>query len=359
MGERILQGYKRLFEVRILHHYWLDEGGDVFDNLPQEIRNNRLLDYTISNFLSLAPTKTTTQLIQDLQCVLKSTPLGLIIGAPGHIAVPVDATFDFIVKVEHPDFFNYTALTLRKQNIYEIFHTPDEKIYRYKENVFIFSNETGTSKDLYNPVERLYFLSKATPSYAGAVKYPAESLVGSLFQATVDKPAAAPPSSGWQLIANAAKHPIYVHQDDMQTIVPPPGLVGAPQKGIELTADIPDDIFALVRIKTLLPTNAFSLLRTTNPVNPLQPTELRKPVFEIRFKNRSTIWKYYDRRKGKSDTPDNSVFTEPNPLPLTFFGNASAAGPAQRTKASAGMVNVKVDASIPPKITGLVSEIFQ
>lgn len=359
MGERILLGYKRLFEVRILHHYWLDEGGDVFDNLPQEKRHQRLLNYNITNFLSLAPTATTAQLLQDLHCVLKYTPLGLIIGAPGNVAVPGDAIFQFIVKVEHPDFFNYTALTLRKQNISEIFHAPDEKIYRYKENVFVFSNETGSTKILYNPPETLYFLSKSTPTYTGAVDYAAESLVGSLFQATIDKPAAAPPSSGWLSIANAAKHPIYVHQNDMDTIVPPPGLVGAPTKGIELTVDFPDDIFALVRIKTLSPTNDFSLLRLTNPVDPLHPAVLREPVFQIRFKNRSTIWKYYDRRKDKTDTPDNAVFTEANPLPLTFFGNASTAGPAQRTKPSAGSIKVKVDANTPSNITGLVSEIFQ
>jgi len=31
MAERIINGYKRLFEARLLHHYWLDEGATLFD----------------------------------------------------------------------------------------------------------------------------------------------------------------------------------------------------------------------------------------------------------------------------------------------------------------------------------------
>jgi len=55
MAERIVNGYKRLFEVRLIHHYWLDEGGDVFDSLGEDIRNKRLLTYDLRPFLAITP----------------------------------------------------------------------------------------------------------------------------------------------------------------------------------------------------------------------------------------------------------------------------------------------------------------
>src|SRR6185369_11183814 len=51
------------------------------------------------------------------------------------------------------------------------------------------------------------------------------------------------------------------------------------------------------------------------------------PVFEIRFKNRSTIWKYINKSTGAL------MSTEPVPLPLTLHGNAGT-----KQKPSEGLV---------------------
>jgi hypothetical protein len=367
MSERFSTEYKRLFEVRILHHYWLDEGGEVFDSLAENIRNTRLLNYDLRTFLSLMPTEDTAQTLKGLDCKFKATTLGFVVAAPKNIVLPSDAVFEFIMTVRSSEFFNYTSLTLRKQKIVELDHKPHDKIYRYKENVPTFSNETGTSKSLPNPPNppnspvTILFLSRPTPAFAVSTDYKAESFVGTLHQALQDHPPDAPPSAGWQTIENPSDHPIYVHQDDSSTLVPPMGLTGVPDRGIELTEGIPENIFALIKIKTLQPNNEFSLVQLVNPADPADPqkVELREPVFEIRFKNRTTIWQYYKKNKGKPKDPATPPIRETGPLSLTFFGNASPES-LNLQKPSHGDVKVKFENNDPARIIErVISEIFE
>lgn len=380
MAEQIVNGYKRLFEVRLLHHYWLDEGAKIFDLLPkddiernalptplereQPTRERRLLNYDVRPFLSVVPTATTEQRLKGLRCVFKATALGLVVAVPKDVPIPDNTLFEFVVTVRNADFFNYTALTLRKQKIHELYHQAEDKTYRYKENVFLFSNETGTSKSLHvSPSlptgEDVRFLSRPIPAFIGTATYQIESLVGALHQALVDLPTAAPPSAGWSTIADPTKQPIYAHQDDAPAIVFPSGLTNVPQRGVELTPDLPDDLFALIRIKTLVPTNnPFSLLLTTN-LAPPAPSVLRSPIFEIRFKNRSTVWKYYNKTTQVAESNSGGLF------PLTYSGNAYVkANPdptptfTRRQPPSVASIKVTPDTNDPSKITELISEIF-
>ncbi|QIL74977.1 hypothetical protein [Hymenobacter sp. HDW8] len=78
MAERIVSGYQRLFEVRLLHHYWLDEGQTVFDALPEAERLQRLLTYDVRSFIPFAPTPATAKALQGLGGVFKSTALGAL-----------------------------------------------------------------------------------------------------------------------------------------------------------------------------------------------------------------------------------------------------------------------------------------
>jgi hypothetical protein len=44
MSERLSSKYQNLFRVQILHHYWLDEGATLFDQITDPIqKTNRLL----------------------------------------------------------------------------------------------------------------------------------------------------------------------------------------------------------------------------------------------------------------------------------------------------------------------------
>jgi hypothetical protein len=64
----------------------------------------------------------------------------------------------------------------------------------------------------------------------------------------------------------------------------------------------------------------------------------------MRLKNRSTFWAYLDKLTGAVGT------TEPQPLPLTYFGNAGT-----RQKPSRGLVKAQMNGA---RITRLVSDIY-
>jgi hypothetical protein len=335
MAERIINGYRRLFEIRLLHHYWLDEGALVFDLIPdKEKRDIRLLAYDRRSFLAVAPTAKTAETLNRLGCVYKDTALGLIVAVPDSIVVPVEAIFAFMVTVKHPAIFTYTVLTLRPQKIFEIYYQAEDKIYRYKENVPVLSNLTGASRGTGS--NKTLFLSKEIPSLTDDDQV--ESLVlsnGALLQLTGDQPGA----GTQQIHSPATDLPVFVHQDDVPQILPPAGLIGAPARGIALTDDIADNVFALIRLSPIRADDGdFSFIDGSGHA------KANHPVFQIRFKNRSTFWRYLNRSTG------DVMSTETQPLPLTHFGNAGT-----KQKPSEGLVKPVNSNS---KITQLVSEIY-
>ena len=146
MAERITTGYKRLFEVRILHHYWLDEGATIFDNLPESERNKKLLNYKADQLISVSPTPKTQKLLDGINAVARQTSLGLVVAIPETQITPDDSVFLFTIEIKDSAFFNYTSFTLLDRKIVECFSPGENKIYRYKANVPVFSNLTGVSQ---------------------------------------------------------------------------------------------------------------------------------------------------------------------------------------------------------------------
>jgi hypothetical protein len=305
MAEKIVNGYKRFFEVRILNHYWLDQGKTVFDSWQTDIkRNNRLLNYDVRNILSASPTIATERQLKVLHCIFRDTSMGFVVAVPENIIIPDDTSFEFVLTVQNPDFYNYTALTLPRRKIQELYHTATNAMHRYKENVFLFSNKTGTKKTING--KAVLFLSRPIPIFNSGSEYNAENFTGSatkLFQALLDKPSA-PPSNSWQEFTDPDKLPVFAHQDDIPDILMPDG---THFRGIELKDGISDNVFALIRIEKLDALHSHRLM---------DDLTYRSPVFEIHFKNRSTFWKYFKKKSGTFDS------IETDPLPLTYFGNA-------------------------------------
>lgn len=335
MAESNINQYKRLFEIRLLHHYWLDEGATVFDLLqPKTRREERLQEYDMRSFLAVAPTSATAKEIKGLRGVYKETALGCMVAVPDIAVIPADAVFEFAVTVRDPAFYGYTALTLQPRKISGFYHQPDNKTYRYKENVPVFSNLTGASRG--TGVGKSLYLSAEIPALADDDQV--ESLIisgNALLQLTGDQPGA----GTQQLTPQANKLPVYVHQGDAPAVVPPADISGAPSRGIMLTDGIPDNVFALVRLSAVrVDDGDFSLIGSGGHA------KATSPVFEIRFKNRSTIWKYINKSTGAL------MSTEPVPLPLTLHGNAGT-----KQKPSEGLVKAVKSGD---KITQLVSEIF-
>jgi hypothetical protein len=335
MAERLRNGYKRLFEVRLLHHYWLDEGGTLFDLLPDATRC--LLTYDHRPFLKLAPTPATAKILAGLGCIYRDTALGGLVAAPDDAVIPDETVFELVLTVQQAAFQNYTALTLQPRKIYELYYAAEDKMYRYKENVPVLSNMTGVTRGA-GPTLSLY-LSQEVPAPAPTDRVEALVAVGgALQQLTSDPPGAATQ----QVAAAIGNAPVFVHQADAPVLVPPAGLAGVPARGLRLTEGIPDDVFALIRIAAVRPGNAdFSCT-----VGGKARTDY--PVFQVRFKNRSTTRHYFNRVTGAPTT------TDPNPLPLTFSGNAGS-----KLKPAPEAIKLTFDPMVAGRITGIQSNIFE
>jgi hypothetical protein len=335
MSESVTNGYKRLFEVRMLHHYWLDEGATAFDQIGnQATRDSRLLNYDKRSFLAVRPSLSTAKMLAGYHCIFRETPLGFVIAAPANLKMPDDTVLEFVVTVQDSRLFEYTALTLQAQTIYEIYADFGKTIYRYKENVPVLSNVTGAKRGA--GANEALFLSQELPSPTGNDQV--ESLVlsgNSLAQLTSDDPGA----TTQQLAANATDLPVYLHQGDVPAITPPAGLAGAPAKGVRLSEDVADDVFAYLSLRAVRANDAaFSFIDGAGGAKAVPP------VYQIRFKNRSTYWRYLDKRTSAVNS------TEANPLPLTYFGNAGA-----KQKPSGSQVKAEKSGQ---RITRLVSEIY-
>jgi hypothetical protein len=333
MTGRVDLNYQTLFEVRLLHHYWLDEGTIIFDLITDPAqKNKRLQAYDRRSFLAVAPTAATATLLKALHCVYKDTALGFTVAASGLRAIPANVLFEFVVTVTHADFFNYTALTLPPQKVRELYHQAEDKTYRYKENVFVLANLTGTSRG--TDANKTLFLSSKHPARGGRDK--AENGVAAE-AAPVSLAGNAPKPTLQRLSARTAHFPVFVSQDDVPVIVPPAGLVGAPKRGILLADGIPDTVFAVLR---LTPVRAddddFSFIDAGGHA------KTPPPIFQVRFKNRSTLWRYLNKNTGAI------YFAERNRPPLTYFG---AEGLVNAEKSSSRIIRLVSERLIYPAIT--------
>ncbi|MCI5148575.1 MAG: hypothetical protein D3916_04155 [Candidatus Electrothrix sp. MAN1_4] len=367
MSEQVSNRYRPLFEIRLLHHYWLDEGGIVFDQLKskedtkdknEEKRNERLRSYDCRRFFVIEPTAGTAKILNGFGCIYKTTALGCIVAVPDKVNVPAQTMFEFVVTVRDADFFYYTALTLRPQKIYEFYDKQEKRTYRYKENLSVLSNRDGVMRNIDSNGNTL-FLSQEFPDTADGV----ESFFienDQLKQMISDK------SGDVQKLGAKDGSPVYVHQGDIPPdITPPPNLSeeekekweNVPKRGWLLSDGIPDDVFILIRLQARPnrldnKNEEFSLVDENGQAKEKDDEEGKRkpdnPVFDVRFKNRSTFWQYHDKKTGEI-IPNGS---ENKPIPLAYFGNAGT-----KQKPSNGDP-VKIEKDEHSKVTKLVSEIF-
>lgn len=334
MVETVRVGYTRLFEVRVLHHYWLDDGATVFDALPADVQLARLFAYDIRQVVQIAPDAATSAAISGLGGVFRRTGIGCVVAVPDTTIVPSATEFVFHLSPCDPEYAGYTALTLRDRRIVDVVEPTDPpQWHRYKANVPVLSNLTGAVRGA--GAGRQLFLSREYPMGAGDE---VEALV--LSGSTVRQLTGDPPGAAARDLGSRDALPVYVHQGDAPPIVPPAGSTGAPPAGIELAPDTPTAVAAVIRLTPRREDDdAFSFTEADGV--PRAPT----PVFEIHLLNRSTVRRYRDRRTG------GVLATEPAPLPMTHIGNA---GDKQQPAALA----VATETDDAGRITALMSDIY-
>ncbi|MBN8674264.1 MAG: hypothetical protein J0L56_09025 [Chitinophagales bacterium] len=118
--------YRTLFEVKILHHYFLNKGTLLFDLMDINKEKKEVLKkYDIRNFLHIEPTEACKRILKQYRCIFKLTPTGFLIGlraektAPDKykpVFKPEDTSrFSFLVYFTDTFFINYTALPMQRQ----------------------------------------------------------------------------------------------------------------------------------------------------------------------------------------------------------------------------------------------------
>lgn len=335
MSEQISVKYRRLFELRVLHHYWLDDGATVFDSIADPLKKQqRLSSYDVRSFLDIRPTSKTEKELEAYRAIVINSALGVIAAVPEEAVIAKDALFEFAVIVRNPAFINYTALTLRQQRIVDLYDAEQGKRYLYKENVPVLSSLTGTSRGADD--NEVLFLSREFPAIANDDLVEAIGLSSnSLTQLSADQPG----DHLHTITDQAGLWPVYVHQGDVP-VLEVPEIESQVFRGIALDSNLPKDVFALIHLHAERPSDSrFSLIDSQGRARQTPPS------FHVRLKNRSTFWQYLNQSNGSLE------FETAEPLPSTYFGNAG-----NRRKPSENSVKPVLSGD---RVIKLVSEIYE
>jgi len=123
MSFRII--YKNLFEINLLHHFFLDKGEEAYDTMSQEDKEKVELTYDIRELLEITPTPDCRKALSARYCLFKLTPKGILVGIkakPDELQpdkfnpfapLDEDLTFRFMIRLKDLNFMNYTALPLQ------------------------------------------------------------------------------------------------------------------------------------------------------------------------------------------------------------------------------------------------------
>jgi hypothetical protein len=351
--------YNMLFEVKILHHFFLNKGETIFDSMSDEDKALIMLNYDVREFFDIYPTPECLKTLNAHNCVFKATSQGIIIGIRAESddqnppnfnpfnPFSTDQVFTFVIQLKDMGFMNYTALPLTGNS---------GKIY-------VFGNLTSSSPKSYPSIASNPSIYEVDTEY-----YPGDMLAGdtdnltTLFTALKKTTSPVTNTDDWMAETLADNIPLsYANKNDQHSVVHgtllykvsvpdiTPSITVKTASGITISPEInilageyrtvqidmrrfpdgfytihfeypdppyDDDIRFYLFQQRSNPFGIFNLaLQSDNPdYNMIDGNGfLRSPVYELRFRNRHTYWRYV----GKAFNA-NSV-TE-NPLPLTRFG---------------------------------------
>jgi hypothetical protein len=112
--------YKPLFQVNILHNYFLNKGVDEFFSMNESAKTRQLEVYDVNTFFSINPTGNTAWKLSGHNLVFKTTNTGFTIWSKvtgnnnniPFIALDNNLSFTFLLKLKDTAFFNYSNLKL-------------------------------------------------------------------------------------------------------------------------------------------------------------------------------------------------------------------------------------------------------
>lgn len=350
--------YGILFEVKIIHHYFLNRGEEVYDAMSDADKAKMMLKYDAREIFEIIPTEECSKILNAYNCIFKATSAGILVGlrAESNGMEPPkfkpfkpmddDVMFTFLIKLRDFDFMNYTALPFTGNN----------------GQVFTFQNTIAGAP------KKFPAISSIPPVYQAAKEYlPGDMLSDSpnnqtkLFTA-LQKTTQATSTADWLTEQLADNLPLqYVNVNDRHPLVrgifsyqvknadTEPTATVKTATGITVTPkvtilpgdfrtvqidmrELPDGFYT-VHFESAAPVYsddiAFYLLQQReSPLGILQLNVksddatynifdpqgfMLSPAFELRFRNRRTRWRYVGEKFNDASVTDT-------PLPLTRFG---------------------------------------
>ncbi|MCY1718985.1 hypothetical protein OU798_01440 [Prolixibacteraceae bacterium Z1-6] len=110
--------YKPLFQVNILHKYYLNKGTQDYLTMSEAEQYKQLICYNLSNLFTVLPSAKSRQKIDGHQLVFKTNTSGFIIWTKisesnenfPFISLADDLEFTFLLKLKNHTFFNFSNL---------------------------------------------------------------------------------------------------------------------------------------------------------------------------------------------------------------------------------------------------------
>ncbi|MBN1340829.1 MAG: hypothetical protein JXA03_15985 [Bacteroidales bacterium] len=355
----ILIRYNILFEVKILHHYFLNRGLDVYEKMTAEEQANFMLKYNTGDFFEIIPTLECRKTLNVHHCLFKTSAQGMIVGLRAqpdeedpekfrpYIPLDNDLEFTFLVYLRDYEFLNYTALPLadNEGRVYVFTNIKGNTTKQFPSLSItppLFNNGKQylpgdiLSNNLANPTELYIAHVKTTSNTGTATDWLTEKKSDGFPMAYANSGDrfTLVRSSFTYTVKTADVEPSVTVKNNMGTTVTP-RIVILPGEFRKLQVDMRDftEGFYTMHLESAAPeytddisffliqekTSPFGIihLKVKSDVSQYDMVDaqgyLMNPAYDLRFRNRATHWRYLG-----NDFNENSVTK--SPFPLTRHG---------------------------------------
>lgn len=371
---QIITKYYRLFEIRLLHEYFLigEDRLDFYSRSASEreaILQQRvqLGNYKIMDDLVIRPTRQTAQLLKNYRLKFKPTLVGIIVGGEGKLTesgtiqpfIPLDGDLElnFKIEVSNPLFKNYTLLPLKNNVVGNFLFSNNgqlEQSTSFKSlsqavpefqpgnnyvageltNLAGILNEAVADTDSINhwsPISGIGYVNENDrrnyPKMFSHIPTKGEGIYDFELTNINDKrihKIQQEVTSSQPIKLDFSRTPIEKSNSQIQMIPLPDGIyklkISTPLDNSEKTIFLSDEFkssdLGMINIRLSVEDQAYGIINSDGelPTNP-------HSTFEIRFRSRKTFWRYQARNRSKKLRPmtdiDASFFDDENNQPAT------------------------------------------
>ncbi|GGF03501.1 hypothetical protein [Flavobacterium limi] len=118
--------YGLLFEVTLLHNYFLNNGEETFTSMTNAGKEKMLQQFNSDTFLTIIPTLETNMALKNYKMLFKKTKKGFKVyikvketdETDPFIRIPADLNLKFLIKINDHQFGNYTNLDFVQNQIF-------------------------------------------------------------------------------------------------------------------------------------------------------------------------------------------------------------------------------------------------